>query len=209
MTEFEHFTEVVAELRSEHGCPWDKEQTHMSLKRYCIEEAAEVLAGINIFDKTGNPDNLCEELGDLLLQIVLHAQIAKEEGLFDIDDVIRGAADKMIRRHPHVFGTVSDNATPAVDGGNARPDNATPAAESGACTPGNTKKSVSETTAQNSRMPSIEEINSTWENIKKQEKAGHEWMDEYLPEAFTEGTQMLELARKRKEEKRKNSGKNQ
>ena len=76
----------------------------MSLKSACIEEAAEVIFGINILDQTGAPDNLKEELGDLLLQVVMHAQIAEEEGLFTMDDVIKGVSEKMIRRHPHVFG---------------------------------------------------------------------------------------------------------
>lgn len=101
----------MVRLRAEDGCPWDREQTHMSLKAACIEEAAEVICGINILDETGNADNLQEELGDLLLQVVMHAQIAEEEGLFTLDDVVRGISEKMIRRHPHVFGevTVSDS----------------------------------------------------------------------------------------------------
>ena len=104
MTEFENFKQIIARLRAKDGCPWDREQTHMSLKPACIEEAAEVICGINILDQTGNPDNLKEELGDLLLQVVMHAQIAEEEGLFTMDDVIKGVSEKMIRRHPHVFG---------------------------------------------------------------------------------------------------------
>lgn len=104
MTEFEKFKQIIARLRAEDGCPWDREQTHMSLKPACIEEAAEVICGINILDQTGDPDNLKEELGDLLLQVVMHAQIAEEEGLFTMDDVIKGVSEKMIRRHPHVFG---------------------------------------------------------------------------------------------------------
>ncbi len=96
---------IVAALRDkENGCPWDKVQTHESLKPYCIEEAAEVISGINILNETGSPDNLKEELGDLLLQIVLHAGIAEEEGLFTFEDVAKTVADKMVRRHPHVFG---------------------------------------------------------------------------------------------------------
>lgn len=112
MTEFEKFCEIIKTLREPGGCPWDREQTHSSLKKGCIEEAAEVICGINILEETGNADNLIEELGDLLLQIVMQAQIASEEGLFDINDVIRGVSDKMIRRHPHVFGDtqVSDSA---------------------------------------------------------------------------------------------------
>lgn len=104
MTEFENFQQIIARLRAEDGCPWDREQTHMSLKPACIEEAAEVICGINILDQTGDSDNLKEELGDLLLQVVMHAQIAEEEGLFTMDDVIKGVSEKMIRRHPHVFG---------------------------------------------------------------------------------------------------------
>lgn len=111
MSEFERLKDIVARLRAEDGCPWDREQTHGSLKAPCIEEAAEVICGINIYEQTGNADNLKEELGDLMLQVVMHAQIAKEEGLFDIDDVLNGISDKMVRRHPHVFGevTVSDS----------------------------------------------------------------------------------------------------
>lgn len=111
MSKLEKFQEIIACLRAENGCPWDREQTHSSLKAACIEEAAEVICGINIFKQTGNADNLKEELGDLLLQVVMHAQIAEEEGLFTLDDVIQGITDKMIRRHPHVFGedTVSDS----------------------------------------------------------------------------------------------------
>ena len=80
-------------------------QTHASLKRTCIEEAAEVICGINILERTGDPDNLKEELGDLLMQVVMHARIAEEEGLFTMDDVIQSITDKMIRRHPHVFSS--------------------------------------------------------------------------------------------------------
>lgn len=104
MTKFEEFEEVIARLRAPDGCPWDRAQTHTSLKKTCVEEAAEVICGINILEKTGDSDNLKEELGDLLMQVVLHAQIAKEEGLFTMDDVIQTVIDKMVRRHPHVFG---------------------------------------------------------------------------------------------------------
>ena len=106
MKSFDELKEVVSTLRSENGCPWDREQTHASLKAACIEEAAEVICGINILEATGRSDNLKEELGDLLLQVLMHAQIAEEEGLFTLDDVVCGIKDKMIRRHPHVFGDV-------------------------------------------------------------------------------------------------------
>jgi len=114
MSEYDRLVEIVSRLRAPDGCPWDREQTHSSLKRGCLEEAAEVICGINIYDKTGNADNLKEELGDLLLQIVMHAQIAKEEGLFDMEDICRDIADKMVRRHPHVFGETIVSGTDEV-----------------------------------------------------------------------------------------------
>lgn len=104
MSALDELKSVVARLRAEDGCPWDREQTHASLKPECIEEAAEVIGGINVLEETGNAENLKEELGDLLLQVFMHAQIAEEEGLFTLDDVARCVTEKMIRRHPHVFG---------------------------------------------------------------------------------------------------------
>lgn len=111
MTKFEEFEHIIAKLRAPDGCPWDREQTHASLKKPCIEEAAEVVCGINILEQTGDPGNLKEELGDLLLQVVMHARIAEEEGYFTMEDVIQGIIDKMVRRHPHVFGdAVADDS---------------------------------------------------------------------------------------------------
>ena len=92
---------VVALLRGPGGCPWDREQTHRSLRGDLFEEASEVVASID----DGNDDNLREELGDLLLQVVFHAQIAAEERRFTFEDVARCIAEKLVRRHPHVFGT--------------------------------------------------------------------------------------------------------
>lgn len=154
MTKFEEFEQVIARLRAPDGCPWDRAQTHASLKRTCIEEAAEVICGINILERTGDPDNLKEELGDLLMQVVMHARIAEEEGLFTMDDVIQSITDKMIRRHPHVFG---NGEGPGDDGSQAN-----------------------------------------WDEIKKQEKAGKEWTEEYLPEAFDESIELIRAAKKRK-----------
>ena len=154
MTEFEKFEEIIARLRAKDGCPWDREQTHTSLKPSCIEEACEVVCGINILDETGNSDNLKEELGDLLLQVVMHAKIAEEEGLFTMDDVIKCVSEKMIRRHPHVFGDVSVN-------------------DSG-------------------------EVLKNWNEIKKDEKKGKEWMDQKLPDAFKESKELIDVAAKRK-----------
>ena len=91
--------DIMARLRAEGGCPWDREQTHDSLRRYLIEESYEVLDAI----ERDNKKDMCEELGDLLLQVVFHAQIAQEEGEFTINDVIEGICKKMVHRHPHVF----------------------------------------------------------------------------------------------------------
>ena len=154
MTKFEELQNIMARLRAPDGCPWDREQTHFSLKAACIEEAAEVICGINILEDTGDADNLIEELGDLLLQVVMHAQIAEEEGLFTMDDVIQGISEKMIRRHPHVFGeeTVSDSGE-ALD---------------------------------------------KWGDIMKKEKAGKEWTEIYLPGAFDEAKELIDVAKRRK-----------
>src|SRR5437899_13010963 len=97
---FEKLVAVQARLRAPNGCPWDREQTHESLRTYLIEEAYEVLEAL----ESGNDAKFAEEMGDLLLQIVLHSQIAREEGRFTVSEVIREIHDKMIRRHPHVFG---------------------------------------------------------------------------------------------------------
>lgn len=105
MHTFQKLTEVVAELRSEHGCPWDREQTFESLKPYLLEESGEVLEAIDNQDM----ENLCEELGDVLYQVMIHSRIAEEKGLFTIDDVVDGVCEKMIRRHPHVFGDAVAN----------------------------------------------------------------------------------------------------
>jgi MazG family protein len=99
---FEDLVRIIAVLRGPDGCPWDREQTPMSLREHVIEEAYEVVAAI----EAGDPALLAEELGDLLLQIVLQAQIAGEEDLFDIRDVTAGIAAKLRRRHPHIFGDV-------------------------------------------------------------------------------------------------------
>ena len=154
MTKFEEFENIIAKLRAPDGCSWDREQTHMSLKKPCIEEAAEVICGINILEQTGDPDNLKEELGDLLMQVVLNARIAEEEGYFTMDDVIQTIIDKMIRRHPHVFG----NAVVSDSG----------------------------------------EVLTKWDEIKKQEKAGKEWTDAYLPAAFEEAKELIDAAAERK-----------
>ncbi len=154
MTEIEKLKTIVEQLRSENGCPWDKAQTHESLKPACIEEAAEVICGINILTKTGDAENLKEELGDLLLQVMFHAVLAEEEGLFTFDDVVKSVSYKMVRRHPHVFADVV--------------------------------------------YESREEQLQAWENIKKTEKAGKEWREDYLPAAFNEARDLIQKAKERK-----------
>jgi tetrapyrrole methylase family protein/MazG family protein len=103
--EFDKLREVIATLRGPDGCPWDQKQTHQSLKKYFIEEVYEVLEAIDEEDD----EHLTEELGDVLLQIMLHAQIGEDDGYFSIRDVIYAVTEKMIRRHPHVFGEVTVN----------------------------------------------------------------------------------------------------
>ena len=98
---------VVRRLRAEDGCPWDRAQTHASLSRYLIEETYEVIDAI----ERENPTDLREELGDLLLQVLFHAELESEVGHFDMEDVAADECDKMIRRHPHVFGTASAEET--------------------------------------------------------------------------------------------------
>ncbi|MBE5912413.1 MazG nucleotide pyrophosphohydrolase domain-containing protein [Pseudobutyrivibrio sp.] len=107
MAQIDRLKEIVESLRGENGCPWDKAQTHESLKPECIEEAAEVINSINNYTRTGDSENLKEELGDLLLQVMFHSVIAEEEGLFTFDDVAKTVSDKMVRRHPHVFSGIT------------------------------------------------------------------------------------------------------
>ena len=100
MHTFDELRGVVETLRSEQGCPWDKAQTFESLQPDLLEESDEVLHANDNRDM----ENLCEELGDVLYQVMIHSRIAEEQGLFTIDDVVDGLCRKMIRRHPHVFG---------------------------------------------------------------------------------------------------------
>ena len=154
MTEIERLKDIVKTLRSENGCPWDKAQTHESLKAACIEEASEVICGINILKETKDSENLKEEVGDLLLQVMFHAVIAEEEGLFTFDDIAKTVSEKMLRRHPHVFGDM--------------------------------------------KYTSEEELREAWNEIKKEEKAGKEWQEEYLKAAFKEASELITRAEVRK-----------
>ena len=134
----EDFLNIVETLRSENGCPWDRKQTHKSLKPCMMEEAAELVSSIRIYDTTGNAENMREELGDILLQVVMHSQIAKEEGLFTFGDVVQEVSAKMIRRHPHVF--------------------------------------------MDARTDGTEGVYKNWDEIKRQEKEGKEWIESPLRE---------------------------
>ncbi len=109
-TSFESFQEIVAHLRAPDGCPWDKEQTHESLRKHLLEESYEAIAAID----SGDFDAMREEFGDLLLQIMLNSQIASEESGFTANDVVKGIYDKIIRRHPHVFGDVKVDGVDGV-----------------------------------------------------------------------------------------------
>ncbi|MBI5833052.1 MAG: nucleoside triphosphate pyrophosphohydrolase [Armatimonadetes bacterium] len=100
MESFDRLVDILGKLRGPGGCPWDREQTHQSLRRYLLEETYEALEQLD----AGDLDHLADELGDLLLQIVFHAQLGAEAGRFDIDDVCNRICEKMVRRHPHVFG---------------------------------------------------------------------------------------------------------
>ena len=147
---FDDFVATIAALRAPDGCPWDRAQTHRSIAHNMIEEAYEAVDAI----ESGDTAHLREELGDVLLQVVLQSQIAADAGAFDIDDVCADVNAKMIRRHPHVFGKsmLSEQGEPVTD----------------------------------------------WDAIKKQEKAGKEWTEAYLPGALEEAEKLLERAEERK-----------
>ena len=108
--QMERLIGIIATLRSENGCQWDREQTHKSLRSNMLEEAYEAVDAID----DENIENLKEELGDVLLQVVLHAQIAKDNKEFDIEDVAKELSDKLIHRHPHVFGNQKVNSTDEI-----------------------------------------------------------------------------------------------
>lgn len=103
----EELLEIISVLRSPQGCSWDRAQTHESLKKCLTDETEEVLCAIDNQDD----DNLCEELGDILMQVLVHSEIARERGAFDFSDVVQTVSDKLIRRHPHVFGDVKPPET--------------------------------------------------------------------------------------------------
>ncbi|MBA7473432.1 Nucleoside triphosphate pyrophosphohydrolase/pyrophosphatase MazG [subsurface metagenome] len=101
LSQFTALVDIIARLRAPDGCPWDKKQTHASLRKNLLEECYEVLEALD----EGNADKLCDELGDLLMQVVLHTQIAAEAGEFELGDVVNSITTKLIHRHPHIFGS--------------------------------------------------------------------------------------------------------
>ena len=185
MKSFDRLKEVVHRLRARDGCPWDREQTHESLKAPVIEEAAEVICGINVYEQTGNPENLKEELGDLLLQVVMQAEIAEEEGIFTLNDVISGITEKMIRRHPHVFGNKTDSVS-GIEGAETIK------------TSSESIEPTCKTSLWEEKVKDVEEIMENWEEIKKKEKSGKEENLSILAEAFDEAEELIGRARKRK-----------
>lgn len=195
----EELMQTVARLRAPQGCPWDRAQTHESLKAACVEEAAEVVSGINILSETGRAQSLMEELGDLLLQVVMHAQIAEEEGLFTMEDVIRGINRKMIRRHPHVFGEESLKYLPEEYLVTLKQPSEAPekALDSG-------QPEIREDTLQGNSesQRSFNGILIDWKQIKSYEKKGREWEEDYLFKAFDEAEELISVARKRKLDKK-------
>jgi tetrapyrrole methylase family protein/MazG family protein len=158
--DFAGLVHVVARLRGPGGCPWDREQTHESLRTYLLEEAYEVLDAIN----TGDDAKLCEELGDVLLQVVLHAQLAQEERRFDIQDVVSQQCEKLVRRHPHVFGDVqvadSDEVLRHWERIKAEENHHTP-----------------ERSVMDGVMPSLPALVFAMEVSKRAVKVGFEWPD--------------------------------
>ena len=195
----EELMQTVERLRAPDGCPWDRAQTHESLKAACVEEAAEVVSGINILSETGRAQSLMEELGDLLLQVVMHAQIAEEEGLFTMEDVIRGINRKMIRRHPHVFGQESLKYLPEEYLNIFKKPVEAPekALDSG-------QPEIREDTLQGNSesQRSFNGILIDWKQIKSYEKKGREWEEDYLFKAFDEAEELISVARKRKLDKK-------
>lgn len=216
---FDGLRETVARLRAADGCPWDRAQTHETLKPACVEEAAEVICGINILKETGKPDSLVEELGDLLLQVVMHAQIGEEEGLFSLTDVIDCVNEKMIRRHPHVFGEKSIEAIRKLREKRGNPSAAIPAAAPSSLPEARDyrlpeQSGTRDDGGENPPVPqdgffsdgpgtknNEEEVKADWRYIKSLEKHGREWEEPYLFEAFDEAERLIDVARERKKRK--------
>lgn len=172
--EFDAFRQIVSILRSENGCPWDREQTFESLKPCMINEMTEAIAAINLYKEETDAENLCEELGDVLLQVVLLAQIAQEEGLFQIEDVIRGISRKMIRRHPHVFH--DPQMETALEQLRTQTFDQTEVSEQGSA-------KMAEEHQTKCREKTASEIPGLWEQIKRAEQLNHPKKDKQKEQA--------------------------
>ena len=195
---FTELVETIRQLRAPDGCPWDRAQTHESLKAACIEEAAEVVCDINILSKTGKSDSLKEELGDLLLQVLMHSLIAEEEGFFTLEDVIHTIDEKMIRRHPHVFRETDGKAAAesAETDGTAVNRAIINGAETDSAEIDGTESDKADIDGSEITQKTLLE---DWKQIKAREKQGREWEEPYLFEAFTEAEALIDVARRRKE----------
>jgi MazG family protein len=188
---FAAFVALQARLRAPGGCPWDREQTHETLRTYLLEEAYEVLDALD----RGNSDEISEELGDLLLQIVFHADIAREAGRFNISDVISGIHNKMVRRHPHVFGTVHAD-TPAQVLKNW--DKLKAAEKKSASAESRTEKPASLLDGVPQSLPSLLEANQL---TRRAAKIGFDWHDvEGILEKLAEETAEFRAALAQKEQ---------
>lgn len=177
---FDDLVEIMARLRGEDGCPWDREQTHESIRQNMLEEAYEVCEAID----TGDRAALCEELGDVLLQVVFHACIEQEAGGFSIDDVADGICKKLILRHPHIFGDVqvNDSAEVLVNWDNIKK------AEK------NQKTTTDTLTGVARSLPGLMRAEKL---IKKAKKAG--FPTEYTDEENVIGTKLFEIVREAQE----------
>lgn len=155
----EKLISVISVLRSPQGCPWDREQTHKSLKRNMLEEAYEAVDAM----ESGDMKHLREELGDVLLQVLLHSQIAEEEGAFSIDDVAKVLKDKLIHRHPHVFGdTIVSSSNDVIENWDKLKQEEKP----------------HRTSAMDGISKSQSALMSAQKSCKKAVKTGFEWPDE-------------------------------
>lgn len=178
---FSDFKQTIATLRGPDGCEWDRKQTHTSLRKYLLEESYELVEAIN----NNDDENMIEELGDVLLQVMLHSQIGADDGYFTIDDVIKVVNEKMIRRHPHVFDKTVVNSVEEI---NANWE-AIKAEEAGR---------TREESALDSVLKSLPALQKTSEIIKKAKKSGFDWENitqlwNKLEEELTEFKEAIEM----------------
>ena len=199
--EFERLTQIIAQLRAPDGCPWDREQTHGSLRASLIEETAETLDAI----ERANDLDLREELGDLLMQPIFHAQIATEENRFDLADVLSGICEKLVRRHPHVFGDVQVENTAGVLA-NWDAIKKQEKADKAAQNPDRNSNRVLDATPDSvlsNVPPELPALSLAMKVSKKAAKAGFEWEDlEGVLDKLREELQEFELEIERQDRER-------